>query len=76
MAQLANLSTADALAARYALLKAYEKNTLSTRTPLEQTAFEMCDETDIETEKSFFGRGPAPGNEAAFFKSLAEHGGK
>nr|CCC90906.1 unnamed protein product [Trypanosoma congolense IL3000] len=76
MAQAGNTTLADALAARYALLKAHEKNTLSTKTPLEQTAFEMSDDTDIETEKAFFGRGPAPGNEAAFFVSLAEQGSR
>lgn len=76
MAQEAGVTTADALRARYALLKAYEKKTLSTLSPLEQTAFEMSDDADVETEKSFFGRGPAPGNEAAFFKSLAEQPGK
>ncbi|ORC91047.1 phosphatase 2C [Trypanosoma theileri] len=76
MAQLAKMSTAEALSARYALLMAYERKTLTNKSPLEQTAFEMSDETDIETEKSFFGRGPAPGNEAAFFQSLADNGGK
>ncbi|SCU71751.1 protein phosphatase 2C, putative [Trypanosoma equiperdum] len=76
MAQMAQVTHADALAARYALLTAHENKTLSTKSPLEQTAFEMSDETDIEAEKNFFGWGPAPGNEAAFFRSLAEQSNK
>ncbi|RNF07793.1 putative phosphatase 2C [Trypanosoma conorhini] len=74
MAQRVGLTVAEALMRRYALLKAYESKTLPSMAPLEQTAFEMSDEADIETEKNFFGRGPAPGNEAAFFNSLAEQG--
>ncbi|EKG05819.1 phosphatase 2C, putative [Trypanosoma cruzi] len=76
MAQRVGLTVAEALMKRYALLKAYENKTILTMSPVEQTAFEMSDETDIETEKNFFGRGPAPGNEAAFFSSLAEQGGR
>lgn len=76
MAQLANMTVADALKARHALLKAYEKKTLSTLSPLEQIAFEMSDDADIDTEKNFFGRGPPPGNEDAYFRSLAGQGGR
>ncbi|KAG8341743.1 putative Protein phosphatase 2C Stage II sporulation protein E (SpoIIE) [Trypanosoma vivax] len=76
MAEMADVTAEDALAARYNLLKAYEKKTLSSLSPLEQTAFEMSDDADIESEKNFFGRGPAPGNEQAFFLSLKQGGGQ
>lgn len=72
MASIAGKSLADALQMRYELLQAYLTNRLSTFPPLEQTAFEMSDDVDIETEKAFFGAGPANGNDKSFFAALAD----
>jgi protein phosphatase len=72
MAQLAGLSLVEALQARWELFQAYQKNTISQLPQIQQVAFEMCDEVDIETERIFFGNGPQPGNEKAYFAALAE----
>ena len=72
MAQLAGLTLVDALQSRYELYQAYLKNTLSQLPPIQQIAFDMCDEVDVETERVFFGNGPTAGNEKAFFAALAE----
>lgn len=72
MAQLAGLTLVEALQARYELYQAYLKNSLSQLPPIQQIAFDMCDEVDVETERVFFGNGPTAGNEKAFFSALAE----
>ncbi|GET90622.1 phosphatase 2C, putative [Leishmania tarentolae] len=71
MAELGHMTTAEALQMRYKLLQAFSKNKLNSQPPVMRTAFEMSDEVDVETEWSFFGKGPAPGNEKSFFEALA-----
>lgn len=72
MAMLAQVSLADALQQRYELFQAYCKGQTAELPPLKQVAFEMSDEVDVETERVFFGNGPTPGNEKAFFTAMAE----
>lgn len=72
MAMLAQVSLADALQQRYELFLAYTRNQLSSLSPLKQVAFEMSDDVDVETERGFFGAGPPPGSEKAFFAAMAE----
>ncbi|CAJ1010489.1 putative Protein phosphatase 2C [Leishmania naiffi] len=74
MAELGHTTTAAALQTRYQLLQAFSKNKLNAQPPVMRTAFEMSDEVDVETELSFFGKGPAPGNEKNFFEALANTG--
>ncbi|KAG5497806.1 hypothetical protein GH5_02596 [Leishmania sp. Ghana 2012 LV757] len=74
MAELGHTTTAAALQTRYQLLQAFSKNKLNAQPPVMRTAFEMSDEVDLETEWSFFGKGPAPGNEKNFFEALANMG--
>lgn len=74
MAEMGHTTTAAALQTRYQLLQAFSKNKLNTMPPVMRTAFEMSDEVDVETEWSFFGKGPAPGNEKSFFEALANAG--
>lgn len=75
MAELAHVSVADALRTRYELLQAYDRSRLNQQPPVMQTAYEMSDEVDVDMERSFFGRGPAPGNQKAFFEALATNSG-
>ncbi|KAG5498548.1 hypothetical protein JKF63_02834 [Porcisia hertigi] len=74
MAEIGHMTTAEALQMRYQLLQAFTKNKLHVQPPVMRVAFEMCDEVDVETEWSFFGKGPAPGNEKSFFEALANAG--
>lgn len=72
MAALSGLSCAQALQQRYELLLARDKKTLAeVSPPVLRTAFEMSDDVDVETERQFFGRGPARGNEKPYFEALA-----
>lgn len=71
MAEMAHKTTAEALQTRYQLLQAFTRNQLGSQPPVMRTAFEMSDDVDIETERAFFSRGPAAGNEKAFFEALA-----
>lgn len=71
MAEKAHKSIAQSLQLRYQLLLANDRKQLLSQPPVMRTAFEMSDDLDIEMQHSFFGRGPAPGNERAFFESLA-----
>lgn len=75
MAQLAGLSTAEALELRYNLLQHFLEGTLDEQAPVMQVAFELSDDVDVETEKVFFGTGPAQNTPQAvqrYFDSLAE----
>lgn len=72
MAQLAGVTLAEALQMRYELYQAMVTKTLSQLPAIQQVAFDMCDEVDFESERLFFGNGPTPGNEKAFFAALAE----
>lgn len=72
MAARARMTSAEALQLRYQLLQAREKKILPAKPPIMRIAFEMSDDVDIDCEKGFFGRGPAPGNEKAFFEALAQ----
>eukprot|EP00672_Neobodo_designis_P004783 CAMPEP_0174852914 /NCGR_PEP_ID=MMETSP1114-20130205/27264_1 /TAXON_ID=312471 /ORGANISM="Neobodo designis, Strain CCAP 1951/1" /LENGTH=385 /DNA_ID=CAMNT_0016087533 /DNA_START=35 /DNA_END=1192 /DNA_ORIENTATION=+ len=76
MAAMGGVTTAEALKQRYHLLQAYLENKLSTLPPIQQLAFEMSDESDVEAEKNFFasGGGPPAGADAqnAYFQSLTE----
>lgn len=72
MAKLGHCDLVTALQKRYELLQAKEKNTLAAKPPIMRTAFEMSDEVDLATEVNFFGRGPAPGNAAAYFEALTK----
>ncbi|EPY22722.1 protein phosphatase [Strigomonas culicis] len=72
MAELGHVTAADALQRRYQLLQRHVKGQLNTEPPVMRTAFEMSDEVDVDTETTFFGRGPSPGNEKAFFTALAQ----
>jgi protein phosphatase len=72
MASLVNLSLAEALQMRYELFTAFVGNRLQSMSALKQLAFEMSDDVDVESERAFFGSGPTPGKEAAFFAALAE----
>lgn len=71
MALLGGKSLAEALEKRYELLQAKEKNILASKNPIMRVAFEMSDEIELQAEKSFFGRGPAPGNAKAYFEVLS-----
>lgn len=71
MARIGHTDLATALQRRYELLQAKEKNILAAKPPVMRTAFEMSDEVDLAAEVSFFGRGPSPGNAAAYFEGLA-----
>jgi len=75
MAALAGYSLADALQMRFDLLQSLSRNTMSQLPPIQQLAFSMSDEIDLESERIFFGQGPVPGNEKSFFESLANGGG-
>lgn len=72
MAMMAQVSLADALQRRYELFLAFTKNQLPSLGPINQLAFEMSDDVDVETERVFFGNGPTPGHEKAFFAAMAE----
>eukprot|EP00796_Vickermania_ingenoplastis_P011631 gene11632-8019_t len=72
MAQFGHTDLVTALQKRYELLQAKEKNILAAKPPIMRTAFEMSDEVDLATEVNFFGRGPAPGNAAAYFEALSK----
>jgi protein phosphatase len=74
MSMLAQVSLADALQQRYELFLAFTHDQMKSLPPIKQVAFEMSDEVDIETERVFFGNGPTPGNEKAFFAAIAEGG--
>ena len=58
----------------YQLLQAHISQKLTELPPIMQVAFEMSDDVDIESEKNFFGSGPTPGDEKAFFQQLADGG--
>ncbi|CCW67945.1 unnamed protein product [Phytomonas sp. Hart1] len=75
MAKLANLTCSEALQKRYMLLQMHDRKMLGNQPPVMRTAFEVSDDVDLDTERSFFGRGPAPGNENAFFAALAQWSG-
>lgn len=70
MASMAQLSVPEALQERYNLLQAYLNGKLNTLPPIMQVAYEMSDEVELSYERDFFGKGPSPGNEKAFFASL------
>lgn len=71
IATMCGTTLADALQKRYELLQAKERNTLASKSPIMRVAFEMSDEIELQAEKSFFGRGPAPGNAKVFFEMLS-----
>lgn len=70
MASLGGMTMAEALEKRYELFHAEESGTLQSKPPIMRIAFEMSDDIEKETERSFFGRGPAPGNTKAYFEAL------
>lgn len=72
MAQMADFTCATALQERYKLLKHHQNGTLSQLPLLQQTAYEMSDEVDVEMEKAFFGSGPPEGSDWQWFASLAD----
>ena len=72
MAAMADVSLATALQMRYNLLQSYVANKLPSGTPLEQTAFEMSDDIDVDNEKTFFGQGPSLDGAETFFANLAD----
>ena len=75
MAQMAGVTTAEALELRYNLLQHHLKGTLATQQPIMQVAFELSDDVDLETEKVFFGSGPNSADPEAikkYFAGLAE----
>jgi protein phosphatase len=72
MAQMAETTCAQALQRRYKLLQSQQAGTLSKEPLIDQTAFDMSDEVDIEMEKAFFGSGPTPGAEEQWFANLAD----
>lgn len=74
MASIAGVAVADAYRMRWELLQAYLTNQLTAMPPLMQIAFEMSDEIEIQTEKSFFGNGPSQGSEKEYFQALADGG--
>jgi protein phosphatase len=71
MAQMGGMTLGSAFAERYKILQNYKNNVTEGCTPLQRIAFEMSDEVDIETEMSFFGKGPQ-GDPQEWFEHLGE----
>lgn len=74
MAEVANSTLVDALRRRHELFVAYSNGSLSSMAPINQLAFEMSDEVDINTEAAFWGAGPSKEGDIEYFISLANSG--
>jgi protein phosphatase len=76
MAAYAGYTVGEALKLRYDLLQAYKENKLNTLPPIQQTAFELSDDTDIEAEVNFFAHAGGPPGSAeaqkAWFNSIGD----
>eukprot|EP00758_Cryptobia_borreli_P003827 Tbor_TRINITY_DN4005_c0_g2::TRINITY_DN4005_c0_g2_i1::g.11848::m.11848 len=74
MAAIGNSNLVDSLKRRYELFEAHTSGTLSNRPPIDQVAFDMSDEIDVNTESMFWGNGPKGSgmDSTSFYISLAE----
>ena len=72
MAQMAGVSLTDALKLRYELYTAHVNQQSHKRKPIEQVAFDMSDEVDIQNEGQFWAG--AAGGDSSFFSNLADGG--